>query len=115
MEVAVIPILSHLELTSRDEDQFIHQIKNATTAVDVFNIMNIPGRPLQTPELVSSMKSLFELQKLGMSVSYKSLQYTGLYCSMVPFQIQRLGYCESSGIRGVVQEAANEMPQHGIQ
>lgn len=63
-----------LELIPRDQgarddnlqDPFMQQIKSATTAEDVFNIVDRGGKQLQLPQIISSMKSLFELQKKEM-------------------------------------------------
>lgn len=49
-----------------DHDYVMLQVKNATTATDVFNVVEFKGKQLQLPHLVQSMKSLFELQKMGM-------------------------------------------------
>lgn len=64
-------IISFLELIPRDEprtelDPFMHQMRSATNASDVFGVIHNRGKTIQLPHLVAAMKILFELQKIGM-------------------------------------------------
>lgn len=58
------------------QDAFMQQVKRATNATDVFNLVE-SRRSVSSVDLISSMKTLVEIQKLGLASSSEIVSHPG--------------------------------------